>query len=49
MNNKIINNKKIIIMNWLVRNSINDLFGVQNENSEMIDSDYQEKSKSKTS
>lgn len=35
-------------MNWLVRNSIKDLFGVPNENSEMIDSDYQEKSKSKT-
>lgn len=35
-------------MNWLVRNSINDLFGVPNENLEMINSDYQEKSKSKT-
>lgn len=35
-------------MNWLVRNSINDLFGTQNENSEMINSDYQVKSKSKT-
>jgi hypothetical protein len=35
-------------MNWLVRNSINDLFGIKNENSEMMDSDYQEKSKSKT-
>jgi hypothetical protein len=35
-------------MNWLVRNSIKDLFGVPNENSEMIVSDYQEKSKSKT-
>lgn len=36
-------------MNWLVRNSIKDLFGAPNENSEMINSDYQEKSKSKTS
>ena len=35
-------------MNWLVRNSIKDLFGVPIENSEMIDSDYQEKLKSKT-
>ncbi len=35
-------------MNWLVRNSINDLFGTKNDNSEMINSEYQEKSKSKT-
>ena len=35
-------------MNWLVGNSINDLFGTKNENSEMINSDYQEKLKSKT-
>ena len=35
-------------MNWLLRNSIKDLFSAPNEYSEMIDSNYQEKSKSKT-